>query len=350
MSVNSSEIEQIIDDQGKKPSFSGVVLVQERGEFVFSKGYGFANRAESIPNTLETRFQMASGCKIFTSVAICQLVQRGMISFDTPLKDCLNISFPSFSPDITVHHLLTHSSGITSYFEEDVDPDYEALWRELPMYCARTPSDFLPLFQHKGMKFTPGEKFEYNDGGFIILGLIIEQQAKMSFSEYVEKNIFAPCAMTDSGYFATDRLPARTAHSYIYNKDDDSYRTNFFAVPIVGGPDGGAYTTAPDMARFWRSLFDHRVLNKRFTEKLLYPHIAAESEGRNKSYGYGVWMIKRNDSVVTYYVEGWDPGVAFVSAFSPENETLITIIANTNKPVWPIYDRIIELWKREDRS
>jgi CubicO group peptidase (beta-lactamase class C family) len=342
MPIHISAIEQIINDQDEKPPFSGVVLVQGKGELVFSKGYGFANRAESIPNKVDTRFQMASGCKIFTSVAVCQLVQKGLISFDTPLKDCLDISFPEFSPDITVHHLLTHSSGITSYFEEDVNPDYEALWRELPMYRVRTPRDFLPLFQHKKMKFAPGERFEYNDGGYIILGLIIEQQTKMSFYKYVEENVLAPCAMTDSGYFATDRLPARTAYAYIYNKDDDRYRTNFFAVPIVGGPDGGAYTTAFDMTRFWRSLFDHRVLNKRLTEKLLCPHMAAESEGQHIYYGYGVWMIKRNDRVVSYYVEGWDPGAAFISAFHPKGEILITIIGNTNKPIWPIYHRIME--------
>jgi CubicO group peptidase (beta-lactamase class C family) len=342
MPIYSSVIKQIINDQDEKPPFSGVILVEEKGELVFSKGYGFANRAESILNTVETRFQIASGCKIFTSVGICQLVQKGLISFDAPLKECLDISFPAFSPEITVHHLLTHSSGITSYFEEDVNPDYEALWRELPMYHVRTPRDFLPLFQHKEMKFAPGERFDYNDAGFIILGLIIEQITKKSFPEYVEENVFMPCAMNDSGYFAADKLPARTAYAYIYNKEDDSYKTNFFSVPVIGGPDGGAYTTAPDMARFWRGLFNHRLLSKRLTEKLLYPHIAAESEGEHRHYGYGVWMIKPNNTVVSYYVEGWDPGVAFISAFNPQKETLITIIGNTNKPLWPIFQRIME--------
>lgn len=347
MPVDRSAIEKIIKSQDERPPFSGVVLVQEKGKIVFSKAYGLANRAESIPNTVETRFQMASGCKIFTSVAICQLVQEGVISFDTHLKDCLSIPFPGFSSDITVYHLLTHSSGITSYFEEEVDPDYEALWKDRPMYNMRTPKDFLPLFQHKKMKFAPGERFEYNDGGFVILGLLIEQHTGMSFSDYVEKNVFAPCGMTDSGYFAADRLPARTAYAYIYNKDDDDYRTNFFAVPIVGGPDGGAYTTASDMARFWESLIDHRILNKRLTEELLYPHIAAESEGKDRYYGYGVWMIKPEDGVTAYYVEGWDPGVAFLSVFRPESETLITIIGNTNKPVWPMYEGIVDALRKK---
>ena len=93
MTIDISIIERIIRDQDEEPPFSGVVLVQEKGGTLFEKGYGLANRAESIPNSINTRFQMASGCKIFTSVAICQLVQRGLIGFDTLLKDCLDIPF-----------------------------------------------------------------------------------------------------------------------------------------------------------------------------------------------------------------------------------------------------------------
>lgn len=144
MTARFSNIERVISDENEKSPFSGVILVRKKGESLFEKGYGLANRAESIPNSINTRFQMASGCKIFTSAAICQLVQRGLIGFDTLLKDCLDIPFPRFSPKITVHHLLTHSSGITSYFEEDVDPDYEALWKERPVYNMRAPRDFLP--------------------------------------------------------------------------------------------------------------------------------------------------------------------------------------------------------------
>ena len=101
------------------------------------------------------------------------------------------------------------------------------------MYNVRSPRDFLPLFQHKRMKFRPGERFEYNDGGFIILGLIIEQQTGMSFSKYVEENVLAPCGMSHSGYFAANQLPGRTAYAYIHNEATNTWRTNFFAVPIV---------------------------------------------------------------------------------------------------------------------
>jgi CubicO group peptidase (beta-lactamase class C family) len=165
----------------------------------------------------------------------------------------------------------------------------------------------------------------------------------MDFSEYVEENVLAPCGMSDSGYFAADRLPGGTAYAYVHDEANNTWRTNFFAVPIIGGPDGGAYTTAPDMVKLWEGLFNHRLLSQELTEKLLHPHIAAATEGGDRYYGYGIWMIERGDAVVAHYVEGWDPGVAFISAFYPGTDILITIIGNTNKPLWPIHDGIVSM-------
>ena len=119
MAIDIAKLDESIARQNDKMPFSGVVLVREKGKTVFAKGYGFANRAESIPNTINTRFGMASGAKTFTAVAICQLVERKLISFDTRLRDCRGISFPEFDPAITVHHLLTHSSGMPDYFDEE---------------------------------------------------------------------------------------------------------------------------------------------------------------------------------------------------------------------------------------
>ena len=234
--------------------------MQEHGQTVFGQGYGFANRAESIPNTLHTRFGMASGCKIFTGVAICQLVEKGLLAFDARLKDCLDIAFPTFDPNITVHHLLTHSSGIPDYFDEEVMEDFEALWHHRPMYNVRTPRDFLPMFQHERMKFAPGEQFSYSNAGFIVLGLIVEQQTAMRFPAYVETSIFAP-------------------------------------------------------------------------------HIGVENARRHTVYGYGVWMTQKAGAV-SYYVIGEDPGARFLSTVYPEQGLLITVMGNTDNPIWPLYNEI----------
>jgi CubicO group peptidase (beta-lactamase class C family) len=336
MRFDRREIEACIESQQEPEPFSGVVYVTQGEDALFGKGYGLAIRGESIPNRIDTRFQMASGCKVFTGVAVCKLVERGKLGFDTRLRECVDVAFPNYAPEITIRHLLTHSSGITSYFEEDVDPDYEALWQELPVYKVREPKDFLPLFQHKGMKFRPGERFEYNDGGYILLGLVVEAVTGTSFATYVEEHVFGPAGMEESGYFATDQLPGWTAYAYIGNPDG-SWRTNFFAVPIVGGADGGAYTTAPDMAQFWRALAGHRLLRAEMTEVLLQPQIATGWEPPYTDYGYGVWIDRWEGAVRKYFVEGSDPGVALRSAVYPEAGVILTMIGNTERALWPLY-------------
>ena len=341
MRIRASAIEQAIEQEITRLPFSGVVFVHEKGGVVLQKAYGMANRAESIPNSINTRFGMASGCKIFTAVAICQMVEQGKLTFDTRLRDCLDIPFPHFDDSVTVHHLLTHSSGIPDYFDEEENDDYEALWQDRPMYRMRRPEDFLPMFQQDKMKFTPGEKFTYNDGGFIVMGLIVEQLSKMTFTDYIRENILIPAGMRDSGYFATDRLPSRTALGYIEDESGGGWRTNIFAVPIIGGGDGGAYTTAPDMAGFWSALLDHKLLSEELTARMMRVYIEARSEGEGKFYGYGVWINKKGSDIGSYYVTGWDPGVAMVSEYFAGSDVLLTVIGNANKPTFPVYRAIL---------
>jgi CubicO group peptidase (beta-lactamase class C family) len=339
--VNPEKITQTIKKHSDPEPFSGVVYLSREKNILYQQGFGYAIRSEKIPNKVNTRFQTASGCKIFTSVAICKLIERGKLAFDSLLSDCVDIEFPKFSPEITIRHLLTHSSGITSYFEEDINPDYEALWQDLPQYRVRAPKDFLPLFQHKPMKFSPGERFEYNDGGYILLGIVIENVSGKKFIEYIQEEIFLPAGMKDSGYFATDQLPERTAYAYIKN-GDGSWRTNFFAVPIVGAPDGGAYVTAPDMVRFWNALSRNEFFSSEMTKELLAAQIPTSWKTPYTHYGYGVWQERQNDGMKKYFVEGYDPGVAFRSVVYPEEKVVLTVIGNTADALWSLYDQLEE--------
>jgi CubicO group peptidase (beta-lactamase class C family) len=337
MAIDIAELERAIEEQHKKSPFSGVVWVKERSKIVFSKSYGFANRSEAIPNTLNTRFATASGTKIFTSAAICQLVEKNLLTFDTPLKDCLNIPFPTFDPAISVHHLLTHSSGIPDYFDEAVMDDYEDLWKERPMYSICTLKDFLPMFQDRAMEFAPGERFSYNNAGYILLGLIVEQVSKLSFQEYVETNIFATCDMTDSGFFSMDCLPPRTAYGYIQKSDSHSerlrqreWRTNIYALPVIGGSDGGAFTTVGDMKKFWQVLMTHQLLSEASLKQMLTPHILTGAQSSSKAnfyYGYGIWIAKQED-VLSYHMFGGDPGVSFYSGMYADRDIQITLMGN----------------------
>lgn len=324
MSINNSEIERVIENVNQTRPFSGVVLVKEKGDIIFEGAYGLANKSEQIANTMDTRFGIASGCKIFTAVAICQLVERGLLSFDTLIKDCLDTSFGEFDEKVTVHHLLTHSSGIPDYFDEETMDDYGALWNEKPMYSINGPKDFIPMFASQKMKFTPGDKFQYNNAGFIVLGLIVERVTGMRFIEYVEKNVFLACGMNDSGYFSLDRLPKNVAYGYVDN-EDGSWKTNIYSIPIVGGPDGGAFVTASDMIKFWESFFAGKLVSKDLVDKIITDHILEENDCY---YGYGIWIDKIDNEVFKYHVMGADPGVSFKSAVYPKQDVEIVIIAN----------------------
>ena len=287
---------------------------------------GYANQSECINNTIQTRFGIASGCKIFTAIGICQLVEKGFISFHTKLKDCLEIKFPNFDEDITIHQLLTHSAGIPDYFDESIMDNFEDLLETNTYVSIKELKRLFIIIPKSNMMFAPGTKFHYNNAGFIILGLIIEEQTGIKFTEYIEKNIFNPIGMNDSGYFSLDRLPRHTALGYIKDETNQNWRTNAYSIPIKGGADGGAYVTAPDMLKFWVALFNNEILGKEYTKLLLTPHIQVNDK---QSYGYGIWIETRENKVFKYHVMGYDPGVSFRSAIYPELG--ITLVIPSNK-------------------
>ena len=241
--------------------FSGTVLVKYDNKILTEFSNGYANRSDQLKNNINSRFGIASGCKLFTSIAICQLVEEGKLTFKTKLEDCLNFSFPYFNKDITVHQLLTHTAGIPDYFDEDVMDDFEELWVKNPMYLIRKLEDFLPLFQNQPMKHKVGERFHYNNAGFILLGLIVEQVSKLPFTDYVEENVFKKAGMVSSGYFELDSLPQNTALGYI-DLPNGNWKTNIYSLPVKGGSDGGAFVTVNDMVKLWDALINNQLLRK----------------------------------------------------------------------------------------
>ncbi|WP_273853153.1 serine hydrolase domain-containing protein [Guptibacillus spartinae] len=332
---------EVIDQQIRNRGFSGSIVVK-KGEIEYNFSAGYANRVEQQLNNVTTRFGIASGCKLFTAIAIAQLVENERLSFETKLSDCLNVSFPHLNENMTIHHLLTHTSGLPDYFDEDVMEDFEDLWKQTPMYLLKRLQDFLPLFQNDEMVDQPGEAFRYNNAGYIVLGLIIEQQTGMTFQRYVEENIFKPAGMNDSGYFSLDRLPQNTALGYI-DESDGSWRTNTYAIPIIGGSDGGAFVTAPDMVKFWEALIAFRLLNEGLTKELLTTHVDVK-EG--VGYGYGVWINNRKGRHLKYHVMGYDPGVSFHSAYYPESGYKIAIPSNHSDGAFEVMKEIEELLHR----
>lgn len=310
--------ENPLSDGLEDMDFSGVAMLKNDEVWAIAKG--MADRANARPNAVDTRFGIASGCKIFTAVAIAQLIEEGKLAFEDLLSDLLPDDFPEFP--VTIHQLLTHTSGIPDYFDESIMENYEELWQEQPMYRMKSARDFVPLFKDRPMMFEPGEKLQYNNAGFIALGLVVEKLTGQGFTEAVEERIFQRANMERSGYFELDRLPAETANGYI---DEGSiWRTNQYAIPVKGGADGGAFVTAADMSLFWEQLMTYNLLSEAATRNLLTAHA---SDG-DSHYGYGVWIDQDGDSVRKYHVMGYDPGVSFHSGYYPADGSILTVLSN----------------------
>ena len=318
--------------------FSGNVLVKRNNDSLQQHSIGFANRTHSILNNEQTRFGIASGCKIFTAVAICQLAEKGQLSFDSKLSEILDIPFPRFDEEITIHHLLTHTAGIPDYFDEEVMEDFADLWVSQPMYLMRNGRDFLPLFQHEPMKLKVGERFHYNNAGYILLGLVVEQVSGKGFDDYVTENIFKRAGMEQSGYFELDALPRNTALGYIV-EEDGSWKSNIYSVPVKGGADGGAFITVEDMHRFWQALMKFELLGEAMTQQLLTPYIHTDDD-YDRFYGYGVWIDKKEDSISKYHVMGYDPGVSFHSAYYPAIGLVSVVCSNKSEGAFDVFKEI----------
>ncbi|KUP22444.1 serine hydrolase [Paenibacillus sp. DMB5] len=314
--------------EAETAGFSGSFLIKSTDSAPVAGAYGYANKADQILNRQDTRFGIASGCKLFTAIAVCQLVEQGRLTLESSVMDILERSaFPLFSNRFTVHHLLTHSSGIPDYFDEETMEDFAELWITRPMYLLRQPKDFVPMFRDLPMASEPGARFHYNNAGYILLGLLVEKLSGLTFTDYVEQHIFAKCGMKDSGYFALDALPGNTAQGYIV-KEDGAWTTNIYSIPVQGGADGGAFTTAPDMLLLWEGLLQNKLLGPEMTALLLTPHIHDE---KDNYYGYGVWITKRDGGVYKYHVMGYDPGVSFHSAYYPASGTTAAVLCNESR-------------------
>ena len=154
------------------------------------------------------------------------MTEQGKIKFEDTLGKLLDIDLNNIDGDVTVEQLLNHTSGVPDYFDETVMDEYEELWVDYPNYKIRCNSDLFPLFIDKPMMYPKGEKFQYNNTGYVLLAMIIEKVTGVLFDQYLKENIFDVCDMKSTGYYELDRLPAKCANNYIYCAETKDYLTN----------------------------------------------------------------------------------------------------------------------------
>ncbi len=239
--------------------FSGVVLVAKRGTPIFQEAYGMANKEQGIPNTPETRFNLGSINKSFTAVTIEQLAAEGKLSFDDTIGKFLpNYPNKEAAATVTVGQLLSMRSGIGDFFGER--------FRSADRTKILSIKDYLPLFADKPLLFKPGTSTRYSNGGYVVLGAIIEAVTGQDYYGYVTKHLFIPAGMTHSGWFCKDSLGADVAVGYTRpdSARGEPWRVNDDFLPGRGSSAGGGYSTAGDLLQYTKALGNPSIVPPTF--------------------------------------------------------------------------------------
>ena len=306
----SSALDAYLSKMSADDVFSGVALVAKAGRVVFEKAYGFADRANKIQNTPATRFNLGSINKAFTRVAILQLVASGKLS----LSDTLGKLIPDYpqaqTRAATVQHLLEHRAGIADFFGE--------AFASTPKGRFRSNEDYYRLVSSLPPLFAPGERSQYCNGCYIVLGAIVSRVSGQPYERYVAEHVFTPAGMTGAGYPQTDAIEPSVAMGYTRRSGvgQGELRANVYTRGAAGSAAGGGYATARDLLAFDTALRTGRLLDPAASEAMLGGGIAGGAPGIN-----AVLDSDRNWTVVV--LTNLDP---------PTGEQIGTAIASKLRP------------------
>jgi CubicO group peptidase (beta-lactamase class C family) len=328
-------LEDAVDSMAQSTGFSGVVRVDRSGSIEFAKAYGLADRGHEISNTTDTQFGIASGTKGLTALAVVSLIEEGLLDLSTTARSVLGGDLPLIDDDVTIEHLLSHRSGIGDYLDEETVEDVTDYVMPISVHELATTEEFLAVLGGHETVFPPGERFAYNNGGFIVLALIAERTSGVSFHELVRRRVCEPAGLGDTEFLRSDELPGRAAFGYL---TVDGSRTNVFHIPVRGNGDGGIYTTAADFSSLWSALFAGRTVSKGWVAEMVRSRSDVPEESRR--YGLGFWLHEASDVVELH---GYDAGVSFRSVHDPATGTTDTVISNTSEGTWPIETLLDEL-------
>ncbi|HEX8172316.1 MAG TPA: serine hydrolase domain-containing protein [Thermoanaerobaculia bacterium] len=327
------EVSAFVDRIAAADAFSGTILIAKDGKPIYQTARGYASRAYDAKINLDTKFNLASIGKNFTAIAILQLIEAGKLSFDDKVGKLLP-DYPNAEvrEKVTIRHLLTHTSGLGELYS----PKYECLKGSL-----REVRDYLPLFQDDPhpLEFAPGDHWQYSNAGFILLGAILERVSGENFYEYIRRHVFAPARLSSTDYYEADaEVPNRaTGYTHFLDLGENNYefhidvlRNTLLRTTVRGNPQGGAFSSAPDMLRY------ANALPTLVSPKTLADMTTAKVEARRVDaavtyWGYGFELEEINGHHV-YGHTGGDFGVSSVFRVYPDagNYTVI-VLSNTDR-------------------
>jgi len=309
----------------EEDDFSGVVVVRRGEDVLYSATRGLASRRWNVPITLDTRFDVASISKLFTSVAVLQLVGRGLLDLDAPLS--ATVPDLPLASDPTLRQLLCHTSGLADIAEEDDGEAYATIFAKIPPHAITTSRDWLPLFSDKPTHFPPGTRRRYNNAGYVLAGLAVESVSGRGIREHVEAEVLAPAGMTRSAYLDKRFPDPDVAEGY---DPDDQGRLvqNLYAYPPVGAGDGGAFATAGDLLRFLDAVRDGVLLEDGLREEFFTPQVLIEGEWRQ---GLG---LEFDD--VSWWKEGCSEGASGILGHYPAPGVDVVVLSPSMDGAWDV--------------
>jgi len=338
------QLEAYLNRQVEADAFSGVVLVAKSGTPVFERAYGFSNQESRIPNQLDTKFDLGSMPKMFTAIAIVQLAEAGKLKYDDPLVKYLP-DYPDkgVAEKVTIHQLLTHTAGFGNYLH----PPF--LERRLA-----TVKEYLAFVSQDPLVAEPGQKWEYSNSGYVVLGAVIERVSGQDFYEYIRDHIFNPAGMVHSGYYRSDEAVPNVAVGYTSGpglviirpgsgsppaaptqatppaSTDKPHRkpTTPFR-PYRGSPAGGAYSTVADLLHFVEALQAHKLVNTASLALLEKGKVDTSFPDQRYGYGFIEWNAR---GIRTVGHGGGAPGVNTVLQIYPDVGYTVIVLSNYDPP------------------
>jgi CubicO group peptidase (beta-lactamase class C family) len=313
----AAKIQEVLALAHKYRQFNGAALVAENGRVVYKGAFGMANMEWNIPNTPDTRFRLGSITKQFTAMLTLQLVEQGKVKLDGKITDYLPDYRKDIGEKVTVHHLLTHTSGIPSYtgqpgFFENV---------------SRNPykvGEFVKKYASGNLEFEPGSKFSYNNSGYFLLGAIIEKVTGKSYEQVLKENILDPAGMKNTGYDHHDAIIPKRATGY--SKTSDGYTNAAYLDMSIPYAAGSMYSTVEDLYLWDQALYTDKLISAQSKALIYKPFL--------DDYAYG-WVVrnasfKQNDKPVQVITHGGGiNGFTTTIVRYPNEKNLIVMLDNT---------------------
>jgi len=329
------ELDAYLKTNTEKDLFSGVVLVAREGKPIFKKACGMADRERSISNQVNTRFCVGSMNKMFTAVAIAQLVEQGKLSYDDLIGKYLGAEWTlsEVGEKVKISHLLSHTSGIAEFLTDEFFISSAEIYRTL--------EDYKPIVKEKSLTFKPGTRWEYCNTGFILLGAIIEKVTGKDYWDYIKEHIYDPADMDNTIGFDRNKTLPNLAMGYekVQEEGKAFWRKTAFAGKINGQPSGGGFSTVDDLLNFAEALRSDLLISSESKELLM--SVKARSSSMEYGYGFIIESSRKFGRVVGH------GGAAFgVSAnfrmFVDKGYTMI-ILSNFSEASLPVSSKIRSL-------